>query len=300
MRLEDFVEEARLWNRDPAPQSDALVKKLRSLAPETIIDLYQQALQRASDVYEEWNARPEPRALFTAKHVDDQGSSPQDPFPGAPPLLGRFPKSVPSDYEQWIRGWCLYQVLAGNTPVPDDQFEPRTGWPDVMEYFTGMIGIKSFHHDFQSAYERSTDTLWPLSPREEDREFLIYGEQREHAPYPVQLYRATAREVTMDLNESATWRRWWLSGPLRSLEFGIAETYALYPGATAMHTSATPTSTRMRKLGLTVTTTVIPNLDRILEAGEADVRQLVITDLDVMFHKVHNKYGFTVELPKAE
>lgn len=56
----------------------------------------------------------------------------------------------------------------------------------------------------------------------------------------------------------------------------------------------------MRKLGLTVTATAIPNLDRILQARETDIRSLVMTDLAVLFDKVHNKYGSTIDLPKAE
>lgn len=54
MDLEVFVQEARLWNRDPGPQSDALIRRLRAENGETIIDLYEQALRSASKVFVEW------------------------------------------------------------------------------------------------------------------------------------------------------------------------------------------------------------------------------------------------------
>ena len=83
------------------------------------------------------------------------------------------------------------------------------------------------------------------------------------------------------------------------LEFLIAASFRWYPGAAAMHTGDTPTSTRMRKLGLTLTGTIMPNLDRILETDENDIRRLVIEDLAVLFGKVHKKYGFTDDMPDA-
>lgn len=48
------------------------------------------------------------------------------------------------------------------------------------------------------------------------------------------------------------------------------------------------------------TWTITPNLDRILETDEHDMRQLVIQDLTVLLLNVHKKYGFIGELPKAE
>jgi hypothetical protein len=300
MLLEEFVEGARLHNRDPVAQSDLLIKKLRAETPETIIDLYRQAMKSASEIHEKWQGRPEPQALFASQQVSNQTGPARDPFPGVPPLMGRFPERLPIDYDQWIRGWCLFQVLTGNVPVPEDHFAPRPDWPAFLEYFTGMTGIRSMPHDFQTAYERSSDIPWPFCPREEDPEFLIYLEQSEHAPHRVQLYRTAAREVAMDLNASAQWREWWLSGPLRSLEFGISETHALYPGATAMHTGDTPTYTRIKKLGLTVMGTLTPNLDRIVQTEEADIPRLILKDLTVLFHKVHTKYGFTKDLPQTE
>jgi hypothetical protein len=302
MDLEVLVQEARLWNRDPGPQSDALIKRLRAENGETIIDLYEQALQKASHVFLQWESRPEPRALFEARMAAAE-SGPFDPQkfdPTAPPFLGRQPEEPePYSYEQWLRGWCLYQVLVGNVPPPEGHFLDHPDRPAVFDFFMGMIG-NAFPHDFQEAYERSTDTLWPLAPWEDEPRFLEYGEQLEHAPYRVQLYRATAREVEMDINASEAWRKWWLSGPLRSLEFSIAQSHRFYPGAAAMHTGDTPTSTRMRKVGLTVIGTITPNLDRILETDEHDMRRLVIQDLTMLLLKVHKKYGFTGELPKAE
>jgi seryl-tRNA(Sec) selenium transferase len=67
-----------------------------------------------------------------------------------------------------------------------------------------------------------------------------------------------------------------------------------------MHTGDSPTTTRIRKVGLTVRGTITPNLDRILETDEGDMRRLVIQDLTALLLKVHKKYGFTAELPKAE
>ncbi|WP_461186778.1 hypothetical protein [Arthrobacter sp. Z4-13] len=302
MDLEVFVQEARLWNRDPGPQSDALIRRLRAENGETIIDLYEQALRSASQVFLEWESRPEPKALFEAKMAAAE-SGPFDPQkfdPTAPPMLGRQPdEREPYSYEQWLRGWCLYQVLVGNVPTPEGHFLEHPDRPAMFDFFMGMIG-NGMHADFRDAYERSTDTLWPLAPREDEPRFLEYGEQLEHAPYRVQLYRATAREVTMDLNASAAWRQWWLSGPLRSLEFSISESHSWFPGAAAMHTGDTPTTTRIRKVGLTVRGTITPNLDRILETEEQDMRRLVIQDLTALLLKVHKKYGFTAELPKAE
>ena len=52
MDLQDFVAEARLWNRDPGPQSNALVKKLRAESPETILDLYEQLIQRGAVLFQ--------------------------------------------------------------------------------------------------------------------------------------------------------------------------------------------------------------------------------------------------------
>jgi hypothetical protein len=300
--LEVFVQEARLGNRDPGPESDMLIRKLRTQSGETIVDLYEQALESASQLYVQWQFRPEPRALFEAQEVTDAGidpARPQDPDPTAPPLLGRYPEPTPYTYEQWLRGWCFYQVMVGNVPPPEGHFLDHPDRPAVFDYFLGMSGNR-MHWDFQEAYERSTEKLWPLKPRENQTEFLDYIEQREHAPYRVQLYRAMAREVAMDLNASEVWRGWWLSGPLRTLEFSIAESRRWFPGAAAMHTGDTPTSTRIRKRGLTVTGTVTPNLDRILETAEQDMRRLVVEDLSGLLLKVHKKYKFTTELPEAE
>jgi hypothetical protein len=62
MDLKDLAAEARLANRDPGPQSNALAKRLRAENPETIIDLYEQAFQRASALFKHWAGRPEPKA----------------------------------------------------------------------------------------------------------------------------------------------------------------------------------------------------------------------------------------------
>ena len=98
MDLEFFVQEARLGNRDPGPQSDMLIRKLRTQSGETILDLYEQALKSASRVFMEWQFRPEPKALFEAQEMTDAGidpAKPQDPDPTAPPLLGRYPEATP-------------------------------------------------------------------------------------------------------------------------------------------------------------------------------------------------------------
>lgn len=166
MDLEVLVQEARLWNRDPGPQSDALIKRLRAENGETIIDLYEQALQKASHVFLQWESRPEPRALFEARMAAAESGpfDPQKSDPTAPPFLGRQPEEPePYSYEQWLRGWCLYQVLVGNVPPPEGHFLDHPDRPAVFDFFMGMIG-NAFPHDFQEAYERSTDTLWPLAP----------------------------------------------------------------------------------------------------------------------------------------
>lgn len=302
MELEVFVAGARLWNRDPGPQHDALVKKLSAESADTIVDLYDQALHSASQLFVHWEARSEPRALFEAKTDAAAGSrpaSPRDFDASAPPLLGRQEEPQPLSYEQWLRGWCLYQVLVGNVPPPEGHFLEQPGRPAMFDFFMGMIG-NALPDAFQEAYERSTDTLWPLKPREDEPRFLEYGEQLEHAPHRVQLYRATAREVTMDINASEAWRQWWLSGPLRALEFGIAESRALYPGASAMHTGSTPTSTRMRKKGLNIIGHITPNLDRILQTDEPNIRRLVVADLTVLLRKAHQKYAFSRQMPEAK
>lgn len=302
MDLMDFVADARLWNRDPGPQHDALVKKLSSQSADTITDLFEQAQHSASQLFMQWEARPEPRALFEAKTAvaaESGPASPQDFDPAAPPLLGRLEEPQPFSYEQWLRAWCLYQVLVGNVPPPEGHFLEQPDRPAMFDFFMGIIG-NALPDAFEEAYERSTNTLWPLKPRENEPRFLEYAEQLEHAPHRVQLYRATAREVTMDINASEAWRQWWLSGPLRALEFGIAESRALYPGAAAMHTGSTPTSTRMRKKGLNIIGHITPNLDRILETGEPDIRQLLVTDLNVLLRKVHEKYAFTRQMPEAK
>lgn len=141
--LEVFVQDARLGNRDPGPQSDMLTRKLRLQTGETILDLYEQALQSASRVFMQWESRPEPKALFEAKEQAAAGSdpaSPQDPDPTAPPLLGRFPEPTPYTYEQWLRGWCFYQVLVGNVPPPEGHFLDHPDRPAVFDYFMGMFG----------------------------------------------------------------------------------------------------------------------------------------------------------------
>lgn len=300
MDLRDFVAGARLWNRDPGPQSNALVKKLRAESPETILDLYEQLTRRATVLFEEWRRRPEPRAFFDAHRARKKGKRPQDPDPSAPPLLGRFPEHTPIGYDEWLLGWCYHQILVGNDPPPSDyHFADHPDRPAFLDFLQGRIG-GSLLIDFQNAYESSTNTLWPLAPREKDQKFLHYLEQREHAPHHVQLYQATAREVTMDINASEEWRQWWLSGPLRALEFSIAESqYVPYPGASPMHRGDTPTSARMRKLGLTVKGHITPNLERILETDEPNIRQLVTADLAVLLRKVHQKYSFEREMPGA-
>ncbi|MFJ5700238.1 hypothetical protein [Arthrobacter sp. NPDC093139] len=298
MDLEVFVQEARLWNHDPGPQSELLIRKLRAETPATIIDLYEQAQRRAATVYDRWSSRPEPRDLFELRaalaRASDVNRIGEDP---APPL-GRLPEPKPFEYEPWLRGWCLYQVLVGNFQPPEGHFREHPDRPAAIDYVEGMFG-NAFPLDFQAAFERSTETLWPFV-RREDAEFLVYNEDLEDAPYRVRLYRGRAREVTMDLNASAAWRQWWLSGPLRVLEFRIAGSYGWYPGAAAMHTGDSATSTRMRKTGLSVTSTIMPNLDRILATDESDIRRLVIEDLTVLLRKVHKKYGFTGDLPEAE
>lgn len=300
MDLRVFVENASLDNRDPGAQSARLVKFLKAESPETILDLYEQLVQRAAVLHKVVSPRPEPRALFDTHSWGTDDEYPQDPDPSAPPLLGHYPEPVPMSYDEWLLGWCYHQVLVGNDPPQwDYHFVDHPDRPVFFDFFQGMNG-KALLHDFQDAYERSTNTAWPLAPREKDRQFLHYLEQREHAPHRVQLYRATAREVTMDINASEEWRQWWLSGPLRALEFSIAESHSWFPGDAAMHTGDTPTSTRMRKTGLTVTGTITPNLDRILETDEPNIRQLVIADLAVLLLKVHQKYSFDLEMPEAK
>jgi hypothetical protein len=282
-----------LANRDPVVQSTRLVKLLSAEAPATIIDLYEQAIQRASVLFQDWTRRPEPKALFDAHFVPVTGGDPREYDPSAPPLLKHRPEPVDLSYETWLRGWCFHQVLVGNDPPPlNYHFLAHPDRPAIFDFFEGMVG-KGLMGDFQEAYERSAEALWPLAPREQDREFLSYLEQDEHAPYRVQLYRATAREVARDMNASPSWRQWWLSGPLRRLEFAIVESHQ-------MRKKTEGTTTRIRKRGLTVIGDVIPNIDRILETEEADIRQLVVEDLRVLLLKIHKKYGFTRELPTAE
>ena len=67
-----------------------------------------------------------------------------------------------------------------------------------------------------------------------------------------------------------------------------------------MHRGDTPTSTRMRKTGLTVTAIITPNLDRILGTEEPNIRELVMTDLAVLLLKVQQKYGFSGQMPKSD
>ncbi|WP_299167646.1 hypothetical protein [uncultured Arthrobacter sp.] len=278
------------------------MKKLSSEDAETIIDLFEQAQRSASELFIQWKARPESQALFAAKTVEpDKGNppNPQDFDPAAPPLLGRVDDPQPFSYEQWLKGWCLYQVLVGNVPPPDGHFLEQLDRPAMFDFFEGMIG-NGLPDAFEEAYERSTDTLWPLKPREDEPRFLEYAEQLEHAPHRVQLYRATMREVAMDINASESWRQWWLSGPLRAVEFGIAESRAMYPGAAAMHTGQEPTSTRMRKKGLRIIGHITPNLDRILETDESDMPKLVLADLTILLRKVHQKYAFTGQMPAAK
>jgi hypothetical protein len=299
MDLKVFVAEARLANRDPGPQSNALAKRLRAESPETIIDLYEQATQRASALFKHWAGRPEPKALFDAHFVAETGN-PQEFDPTGPPYLNFRPERAEMSYESWLLAWSFHQVLVGTDPPPADfHFVEHPEHPAIFDFFEGMAG-NGLKYAFQDAYERSTETPWPLAPRDADRKFISYTEQLEHAPYRVQLYRATAREVEMDMNASPEWRQWWLSGPLRLLEFDIAESRSLYPGALAMHTGDTPTSTRVRKSGLTVTGTIFPNRDRILETEERDIRQLVVEDMTILLRKVHQKYRFTRELPEAK
>lgn len=293
------MQEARLWNHDPGPQSELLIRKLRAEKAETIIDLYEQAQRRAAAMFEQWSPRPEPRDLFELRAAlalaSDANRIGEDP---APPL-GRQPEPKPFEYEQWLWGWCLYQVIVGNFQPPEGHFREHPDRPAAIDYIEGMLG-NAVPPKFQAAFERSTETLWPLAPREDAPEFLVYNEDLEDAAYRVRLYRGTSREVTMDLNASEAWRQWWLSGPLRVLEFRIPGSFPWYPGAAAMHTGDTPTTTRMRKTGLSVTSTIIPNLDRILETDESDIRRLVIKDLSVLLGKVHKKYGFTCAMPAAE
>ena len=301
MDLKVFVEEARLGNRDPDVQSTRLVKFLRTQSPETMLDLYEQLMQRAAVLHEVVSSRSEPRALFNAHSAPQEDEVPQDTDPGAPPFLGHhYPRADPMSYDEWLLGWCSHQVLVGNDPPAwDYHFVDHPDRPVFFDFFQGMNG-RALLHDFQDAYERSTNTPWPLAPREKDPQFLHYLEQLEHAPHRVQLYRAMAREVTMDINALEEWRQWWLSGPLRTLEFSIAESHSWFPGAAVMHTGETPTSTRMRKAGLTVTGTITPNLDRILETDESNIRQLVMADLAILLLKVHQKYSFGRQMPEAK
>lgn len=298
MDLEVFVQEARLWNHDPGPQSALLIRMLRAEDAETIMDLYEQLQGRAAAVFEQWSPRPEPRDLFELRAALARASDVNLIGEDSAPPLGRQPEPKHFEYEQWLRGWCLYQVLLGNFQPPEGHFREHPDRPAAIDYIEGMLG-NAVPLDFQAAFERSTETLWPFVRREDAAEFLVHNEDLEDAQYRVRLYRARAREVTMDLNASPAWRQWWLGGPLRVLEFRIARS-AWYPGAAAMHTGDTVTSTRMRKLGLTVTATIMPNLDRILETDESHIRRLVIKDLTVLLRKVHKKYGFTGPLPEPE
>lgn len=49
MDLTDYVQGAKLWNRDPGRQDALLTRKLRAEGPETILDLYEQLQWRTSD-----------------------------------------------------------------------------------------------------------------------------------------------------------------------------------------------------------------------------------------------------------
>lgn len=50
MDLASLVDKTRLANRDAGPQSDALIRALRAETPATIIALYDQAQQAASEL----------------------------------------------------------------------------------------------------------------------------------------------------------------------------------------------------------------------------------------------------------
>lgn len=45
--------------------------------------------------------------------------------------------------------------------------------PAIFDFFEGMAG-NGLKYAFQDAYERSTETPWPLAPREADPEFMNY------------------------------------------------------------------------------------------------------------------------------
>lgn len=159
------MQEARLWNHDPDPQSALLIRKLRAENAETIIDLYEQLHRRAAAVFEQWSPRPEPRDLFELRTAlalaSDLNRIGEDP---APPL-GWQPKPKPSEYEQWLWGWCLYQVIVGNFEPPEGHFREHPERPAAIDDIEGMLG-NAVPLDFQAAFERSTETLWPFMPRE--------------------------------------------------------------------------------------------------------------------------------------
>lgn len=287
MDLYNFVRISGLAGRDTDVASDRLVKLLRSETPDTIVGLYQEVSDNTEELYNQWIDRSEAWAAFNAtapaKAANIKNAT-NDPFPGAPPLLGESEDdgSEGFSFEEWLRGWCLYQVLTGND-------EPNLDHPEPIDFFEGCWGTGHIY-DFQDAYERLTGTFWPFKPREEDAEFLSYLEQREYGPYRVQLHGARAREVTKALNSSDVWRQWWLSGPLRTLEFEFVESHQ-------MNTGTTPTSSRIRKVALTVKGIITPNIDRILETEEENIRSLAASDLESLLRKVSKKYEFAQEPP---
>lgn len=160
MDLKEFVQRAKLWNRDPGPQEALLIRKLKAEGPETILDLYEQMQWCTVEVYDHWYPRPEPRERFEShKRAAQATNANRIGAPAAPD--GFSPESDFPTYEQWLRNWSRYQVLTGNYPPADNHFDDPSR-PSVFDYFEGFIG-NAFPYAFRVAYEGTTDTPWPYA-----------------------------------------------------------------------------------------------------------------------------------------
>lgn len=160
MDLTEFVQGAKLWNRDPGPQEALLIKKLKAEGPETILDLYEQLQWRTSEVYDHWYPKREPRERFEShKHAAQATNAKRIGDPAA--VAGPPPEGDTPTYEQWLRNWSRYQVLTGNYPPADNHFEDPSR-PSVFDYFEGFIG-NAFPFAFREAYKATADTPWPYT-----------------------------------------------------------------------------------------------------------------------------------------
>ncbi|WP_323959361.1 hypothetical protein GC088_12610 [Arthrobacter sp. JZ12] len=291
MDLQEMAKKTRLARRDPGAKQRALSKFLLAQEPESIVQLHEAVTEAAERIRSKWQDREGPRRLFESQ-MSMAFASGNGRAGGAPPMVGGFTPSAGPSYDEWLWGWCIHQVLLGNLDPEDGHFDNGLPPLQIIDYFEGMMG-PGLLDGFRDAYEERTGQSWPLKPRQ-GVAFLFYQEQQEHSLEPIQLYRASLRELTAHINGCKQWRTWWMSGPLTSLEFGIVETDQMLEGNV-------PTEISLSRTGLAVTAVLTPSRDRIANAnGDHDVRAVAAEDVLQLLEEVSSNHSFDLKMPQLD